>query len=511
MPLDQDITDTSPDYDVRLPQWEKVRDCLEGEDTIKDGGTAYLPQPRGMKKIDFKNYLQRANFYGVSGRTLGGLVGLVFRIDPVIDIPSQLESMRELASPEGFTMQEIVREARCEVLSLGRYGLLVDMPQIDNAMPYIATWKAEDIFRWEEKIELTTGFRKLSRVVLQEEPLDSNETTTTYIRELFLDETGIYQQQRWARVQDEASTPFSSATLTPGSFERVGELITPKRFNQPLREIPFFFANTFDKRARTTKPPMIDLVNVNLGHYRNSADYETALHIIGSPTPYVFGIRSEDRPTTFGPAQIWHSVSKDVKAGMIEYTGTGVTSIRLAMEDKEKRMAVLGARLIRGEDRENMSSETTRLNAREETSVLLSGVRTVEQVFTAACQFAAGWKGGNKDAVKFRLNRDFVETRLTSEELTALVKSWQEGALSDEVYHYNLQRGEIMPAERTLEEEKAAREAEHEERATKNSELAASAAAEMAEAMPAPAAPAGKAPAKKPVSRGTPSKKAPPK
>jgi hypothetical protein len=334
-------------------------------------------------------------------------------------------------------------------------------------------------------VDLVTGFRRLVRVVLEEEPVDSQTLTTTYLRELYIDDDGSYKQQRWAEVQDETDALGRITNRArPGQFQRVGPAIIPQRFNQPLKEIPFFFANAADKRARTTKPPMLDITNVNLAHYRNSADYETAIHIIGSPTPYAFGVRAEDRPTTFGPFQIWHSVSKDVKAGMIEYTGTGVATIRLAMGDKENRMAVLGARMIRGEDRENMSAETTRLNAREETSVLLSGVKTVEQVFTAACQFAADWAGGNPEDVAFRLNRDFVETRLTSEELTALVKSWQEGAISDEVYHFNLQRGEIMPAERTLEEEKQSREKEQEEKAAKSADQAAEAAKKMSDAVP---------------------------
>jgi hypothetical protein len=471
-----DITETSPGYDKRITQWAKVRDVLEGEEDVKFRETLYLPRPRGMRKTDYANYLNRANFYAVADRTLRGLVGLVFRVDPVVKIPDRMRRIEEFASPEGYDLDQLIREALREVLSMGRYGMLVDLPldaDADSA-PFLATWKAEEIFRWEEKVNPRTGIRDVTRVVVMEEPTVAEEKKETILREMFIDDDGAYKIQRWREVEAETTSPpikvtaagITSAYYISGAFKREGGVIVPRRFNQPLRRIPFIFINPYDLRARADKPTMLDLANVNLGHYRNSADYETALHMIGSPTPYVFGIRKEDRPTTIGPFNIWHGLAKDVRVGMLEYTGQGVATIRLAMRDKEDRMAVLGARLIRsdGAERENVTAETTRLEAREETSVLLSAAKTVEKAFERALKFAALWMGTNPESVEIRLNRDFVETRLSAQELTALVASWQAKALSDETLHFNLQRGEIVQPDRDFEEERSAIEAQAKKR-----------------------------------------------
>ena len=465
-----DITETSPGYEQRIGQWVKVRDVLEGEDQVKYRESTYLPRPRGMKKVDFANYLQRANFYAVSDRTLRGLVGLVFRTDPVIQLPDRLKRLEEFASPEGYDLDQLIREALREVLSLGRYGLLIDLPVDGNAepdsAPFFATWKAEEIFRWEEKVNPKTGIREVTRVVVIEEPSVAEGRQETVLREMFIDKDGVYKIQKWIEEESEivsnrtfpTATGVSSSYFISGSYRKMGGVVVPRRFTQPLRKIPFIFINPYDLRARADKPPMLDLTNVNLGHYRNSADYETALHMIGSPTPYVFGIKDTDCPKTIGPFQIWHGQSKDVRVGMLEYTGQGVATIRLAMRDKEDRMAVLGARLIRSEgaDRENVTAETTRLEAREETSVLLSAAKTVEKAFLRAAKFAALWVGVNPDSVDLTLNRDFVETRLSAQELTSLVAAWQAKALSDETLHFNMQRGEIIPADRSVEEERKA-------------------------------------------------------
>lgn len=474
-----DITDTSPGYEKRIGQWTKVRDVLEGEDQIKFRENLYLPRPRGMKKVDFANYLQRSNFYAVSDRTLRGLVGLVFRVDPVINLPPRMARIEEFASPEGYDLDQLIREALREVLSLGRYGLLVDLPEEDDAeadsAPFFATWKAEEIFRWEEKVNPKTGIREVTRVVVMEEPTVAENKEETLLREMYIDpDDGIYKIQKWVQVETETSSyktnrtaaGITSSYFISGSFQRMGEPIVPKRYTTPLRKIPFIFINPYDLRARADKPPMLDLSNVNLAHYRNSADYETALHMIGSPTPYVFGIKDTDVPKTIGPFQIWHGQSKDVRVGMLEYTGQGVATIRLAMRDKEDRMAVLGARLIRsdGAERENVTAETTRLEAREETSVLLSAANTVQKAFTRAARFAALWVGVNPDAVEIRLNQDFIETRLAPQEITALVAAWQAKALSEETLHFNLQRGEIVQPGRDLEEERKAIEEQSKKR-----------------------------------------------
>ena len=457
----ENITDTSPGYERRIEHWRRVRDVIDGQDAVKERGEKYLPKPRGMTKKNYQNYLERADFYAVSERTLRGLVGLVFRINPVVDLPVRMQGMLESASPEGFNLKQLIREAEREVLSLGRYGMLVDLPQDAdvNTLPYIATWQAEQIFDWDEVVDPVSGVRRLSRVAVIEEGANAEEKTVRFIRELLL-VGGVYMQRVYREIEPENTGRNTKTSPQPravsflsGNFELISEVM-PTRFGEPIPFIPFFFINTYDMRTRPDKPPMLDLANKNIAHYRNTADYEMALHMIASPTPYAFGVAKEDKPTSIGPTQLWSSPSKDVKVGMLEFTGQGVSTIRVGMNDKEQQMAVLGARLLAAEtDRENISAETTRLESREEMSVLMAGTETVEEAFTKALQFAAFLMGADPSEIDVKLNRDFVETRLEPDEIMALVKGWQDKALSRDTLHKNLQKGEIMDPSRTVEEE----------------------------------------------------------
>lgn len=454
-----DITDTHPQYDRRRDQWQKVRDALEGEERVKERGVAYLPRPRGQKKPDYINYLTRASFYGVSDRTLRGLTGLVFRIEPTIELPARLEPLKESITSEGFSAMQMLREGTGETLSMGRYGILVDMPQSPSPTntPYLATYKAEDIYRWDERFDPVRGRRMVTRVVVREEPEVEDDESTTLLRELFLDVTGAYRQRVWQKVTseegDSALLRASNEEIISGDYQIIDEF-QPTIQGRPFDFIPFWFINVYDHRPRPQKPPFLDMVNMNLAHYRNSADFEQSLFLTGQPTPYVFGVPKEHKPSTMGSGTMWWSSSKEVNAGLLEFKGQGLNALRSAMLDKEERMAALGARLIKDfEPPENVASETLRLMNRSETSVLIAGVQTFEGGVEQALQFAAVWVGANPDDVNVTMNTDFIETRLAPEEITALVAGWQAGAYSKKTLHENLQKGEVIPPSRSIEEE----------------------------------------------------------
>ncbi len=465
-----DITVTSDGWRQNILRWTKVRDVLSDEDQVRDRGTTYLPKPRGMKDQDYLNYAKRANFYGIAERTLRGLTGLVFRIAPVFTPPPALEHLTEEATVEGYSMDQALEEAISEVLSIGRYGILTDLPA-GSEKPVFATYLAEDIIDWAESF--TPGKRTLTRVVVREEPDTSGEKDMLIIRELLLDENGEYVQHIW-KAEDTQSRTTSSARafhrpLTVRQFNIQGdyeikETFRPLRRGVPMTEIPFVFINVRDLRPRPVKPPMLDMANVNLALWRNSADYEQSLFMTGQPTAYLFGVPKEDAPKAIGASTMWTSQARDVKVGYLEFNGHGLGPLRTAMLDKKADMSNLGARLINEAAADNVTAETTRLQGRSDTSVLVSAVNSVAKGFTKSLGFATAWTTAakNPDPVGVTLNSDFIETRMSPEELEKIVTTWQAGAISRDTMHSNLQRGEIVAPDRTVEDEAALIEEEDE-------------------------------------------------
>ena len=478
------IEDKSPGYSSRIREWTKVRDCIEGEDRIKERRQVYLPRPKAEDVEQYTRYIERSSFYAVCDRTVRGLVGLVFRVNPRIDLPDAIEAIKEFATPEGNPLDTLIRDTLREVLSLGRYGLLVEMPTeqvfTGEMIPYIAPYQAEHIWRWDEVLNPATGKRTLVRLVLEEDPATNWGTQVTWLRELFLDiqrdEDGspvgrpIYKQQLWRTEQPETEDLDTVGTFggiaqqqTIEGFERSGDEIIPMMLGKPMTEIPFWFVNTYNLLARPEKPPMLDLANVNLSHWRNSADYEQLLHKVGQPTPWVSGsFEDGEVPTSIGASSFWQ-LPEGAQLGMLEASGQGATAFERAMDHKEQQMAALGASLIRNQERANVTAETARLQKTGEISVLSSAVQNVQTAIKSALRFAAIWAGASEaevDDLQAQLNTDFFDAKLEPQQIQALVAAWQSGAISKETLHTKLQEGEIIAPDRTFEDEQDAIEQE---------------------------------------------------
>ncbi len=455
-----------------------MRDVLEGEDQIKDKRSQYLPKPKAQDPEQYRRYIDRAMFYAVAERTVRGLVGLVFRIAPMLELPERLESFIDSATPDASPIETLLRDAVREVTSLGRFGLLVDMRQqpalAGEAVPFIAPYEAEAIWRWDEVLDPLHGKRKLVRVIVEEDPATHGSQAVTWLRELFLEkqedpETGeitgiVYKQQLWRDVDSETraknTTPLAEeeAIQEVEGFERVGDPIVPLFNAKTMDTIPFWFINTFNLQPKPAKPPMLDLANMNIAHYRNSADYEQLLHLVGSPTIWVAANWEESPKPVHVGAGASMMLPQGATVGVLEFSGQSATAFERSMDQKEERMAALGARLIRNQERANVTAETTKLQAGAETSVLTNVVQNVELAFTLALKFAAEWAGASEtevEDIRIELNKDFFGLPLTPAELKELVAGWQSGAYSRQTLHENLQKGEIIDPKRTLEDELA--------------------------------------------------------
>lgn len=445
------------DFAKRKIQWSRIRDALAGQDEIKSNGEAYLPKPNGMDSSAYEAYKSRAQYYPVVERTLRSMSGMVFRHPIKIEMPSRLEPLREAATTDGHSLEVMAENVINEVGSMGRFGILVDYPTENTsstAIPYLATYTAENITDWKERF--IDGLRTPVRIVLVDDfddGDDDNGESGEMRLELIINEEGNYEVRKWIAAGERQTKDGAEAYILKSTN-------VPTVNGKPLKRIPFVFINPYDLRPQVEKPPMLDLVDVNIGHYRNSADYEHALYLTAQPTPWVAGkIDEKNKPTAIGSGAFW-MLPEGATAGMLEFTGQGIQAQERAMEAKEQRMASLGARMINDGKNRNEASDTAKMRGNGELSLLTNIVNMAEAGIERALRIAAEWVTGRPDDIEVKMNRDWVETKMDATTLTALVKAWQSGAMSHEILYSNLQAGELAPVDRTFEEERDAIEEE---------------------------------------------------
>lgn len=440
------------EYDEYYDQWERCEHAAEGQDEIHEYGTDYLPRLSGQTDQEYKAYKQRALFYNATQRTIDGLTGLLFIKPPITEYPQGLESIAADITMSGVNLHQFAEMVAEEVVTIGRCGVLVDHPPMTEALtlaqaeslgmrPYMRLYDAESIINW--RTDRINGAETLVLVVLEEDyEIQEDEFKSeckTQWRVLDLP-NGVYRQ-RVFRKDDK------------GNFYVESEIF-PSSQGKNIARIPFEFFGIRDNTPCVDKPPLLDLVDVNLSHYRTTADYEHGLHFTGLPTPVVTGFYSdaESAQLRIGSGTAWLLPDPAAKAFYLEFTGQGLSELREALRSKESMMATLGARILAPERKVSETAQAAAIHQAGENSVLASIAQSISIGLTHCLEWVANWVNITGD-ISVSLNRVYLPNSLTYQDVQALVQSWQAGAISHETLFDNLVKGDVVSPDISFQDE----------------------------------------------------------
>lgn len=444
-----------------MKKWAKCRDVIGGEEEVKKARTKYLPKPSGMEDEEYDGYLERAEFFNATGRTVEGLHGMMFRKNPIIEVPDNLKDILDNVDGKGNSFVQFISDTAWDCLQTGFGGVLIDAPQTEGKIesrneeeqagiaPYMTYYKAEQIINWRYR---TVGRRQELYLVVLEEEYEKDASDkydkrlTKRYRVLELDKDGEYVQ-----------------SLYNEDTQIVGEPIKPKKGGKAMNHIPFFLLPAKEPE----KPMMLDLVNVNLAWYRKSADLENGAHWTGVPTPYVLGYEPEKKydeegneipakPIKLGSTAMLVFPQGVTHVGYLELSGN-FNALQSMLAIDEDRMAILGARIISAERKGVESAETAKIHRAGENSVLATCANNLSIVFTEVLQTYLQWTAHSDNEIEcsVNVNTDYDVATMSPAELTALVSLWQSGGIPKSILYDNLREGEIIKGDRTFEDVQA--------------------------------------------------------
>lgn len=417
------------EYDATVPAWSRARDVLAGEDAVKAAGNKYLPQMDSQSDGEYEAYKTRALFFGATARTLEEYLDLIFRRAPVVGAGECAALGAFIANCDLWELEfpRYARHVVSEVLSVGRGGSLVLW---DTAVgrPWVSFWRAEDIINW--RLERVGDVPTLVLVALRDA-----------------------EDLRLLRLVD--SVCLQEVWRLSGATWMLEQRVTLRRDGAALSFIPFVFHGPKHSRPQPDRLPLADIIAANLDHYRLDADYKHGLHFAVLPTAWVVGF-DKDAPLRIGSSVAWTAQGEGAKAGFLEFSGAGLAHLVRAIELAERRMALLGARMV-----EVSGADGQPTMARQgELCGLGNIVASLNQSLTRVMQLAHWWIVGvlrpsEAPGVFFAMNTDLASRRLSAEEITAVVEAWKGGGISRDSMLDALKRGEVLPEGRTVAHEKA--------------------------------------------------------
>ena len=433
-----DITFVRPELQGVLHRYGVIQDCLQGEERIKAKGVEYLPKPDAEEvglenEVRYQAYVQRAIFYNVTGRTHQGLVGQVFLRDPSTKNHPLLDPVIQDADGLGLSLNQLAKRAVQYLVAYGRCGIFTDYPNFEGMdtsiftdeemRPFMKVFAPWDIINW--RTGRRGGKTILTKVVLREVFESHNDKFSLELRDrfyvLYLDEFGEFVVEVYTDLSERHY------------YQLVGSGKPLNSQGMPFTEINFKFIGADTNDPDVDPPPLYDLAVMNIGHYRNSADYQESCFFAGQPTLVVDGL-DETWATQLLGGQIGMGSRRAIllpegaKAYLLQATSN--SQPYESMRHLELQMVASGAKILE-QARVQRTATQTRFDVNTENSTLATISDNASNAFTASLKICEQFLGIDPNTeLEFELNRDFELDTLSPEKIAQIVNAISQGILS---------------------------------------------------------------------------------
>jgi hypothetical protein len=327
--------------------------------------------------------------------------------------------------------------------------LLVDYPVADEGLTQeqvralglkanVVPYDCEQVVNW--KTDAVNGRKLLTKIVLAENysvAADEFEhDTDVQYRVLRLRQEG-YSQQIY---RDEE--PYTE------------EFFPTKSDGTRWTEIPAMFVGAKNNDATIDDAPMADIAEVNIAHYRNSADYEESCFIVGQPTLFVTTSLSAEQWEESNPdgiklgSRAGHLLGESGSATLLQPNANSL--VLEAMKAKESQMVAIGARIItdRGS---NETAEGARIRFASENSVLGDIVGNLSQALQKCIMWCGEFMGVSEESM-VRINKEFYDKSVDPQLIMSMIQLMDRQIISDQDIFDRLRSAGIIEGDRTLED-----------------------------------------------------------
>ena len=452
------VSTQHPDYSKYINIWTQTRDAVKGSVAVKEKKHKYLPVPdntsgderKGTETIRYRQYMKRALYTNFTGRTKNALVGAAFRKEPMIELPENLEYLKGDSTGDGLSLVQLAKDELSNILETGRSVLLVDYPQAEEGLSAeqirlldlkatIVPYTCEQVINW--KSDVVNGKRLLTLVVIAENYIDADDEfdhdKETQYRVLRLRENG-YTQQIYR--DDE---PYTN------------EFYPRKADGSTWQEIPIIFVGSKNNDSTIDDAPLADIAEINIAHFRNSADYEESCFIVGQPSLFLTTSMSNEQFKEMNPQGIklgsrtGHVLGENGSASLLQANPNQLVSA--AMKAKEDQMVAIGARIITDRaDRE--TAEAARIRFASENSVLGDVVGNLSEAINKCIDWVGEFMGVDTSEAEFEINREFYDKTLDPQLIMSMVTLLDRQIVAEQDIFDRLKSAGIIHPERTLDD-----------------------------------------------------------
>jgi hypothetical protein len=443
LPASEAYLPSTPSAQVRkfAPSVEMCRDLWAGNERLHEKGPQYLPKEPGEASDDYRVRLARSVFYNVFRHTITGLAGFVFRTDPALgeDVPTGIVKAWENIDLAGTHGDVWARRLLVDRMITGWAGILVEFPKTGGAQnPYEESSGAVRPYFVPIQREQVMSARFVSdggRPVL----------TQLVIRECGTVAMGSYGEREQVRYRvlyrTEGVVGFRLLEVTED--KRI--LVADEGTYTTQAEIPIAWVGSLDEA-----PPFLDLAYLNVAHYQQWSDHATSIHKTCVPVLFTAGFDLPD--AVIGPNSGVNSPNPGSTMEYVSHSGQALAQAKAALDDLLNQMAALGLAALASEKRAAETATAKRISKGATDSALAVLARELQDGLEQAAGLMARYMGLGDDGGSVEINRDFGDTGMAAEMLTAYVGAVANAGLPVRVLTEAMQRGGLLSEDVDLDE-----------------------------------------------------------
>lgn len=337
---------TSLAYDVMAPKWDKINTLLGGTEAMRAAGRAYLPQHPEESNQAYSERLQVTTLLNMVDMTLTALVSKPFSSPVNIgeDVPEQIENLLDDVDQQGTSLNRFARAWFREGVAMGYSAVMVDFPKVEdpapgvtrtldddrkeNLRPYLIRISPENLISAD--YEIINGKEQLTQVRILEHVVKSEGFAQKVVEQIRVVYPGRGEIWQKTEVKKGGKTTWRK--------------VSDYTYDLPYIPIHIFYADR--QGFMLSKPPLLDLANLNIRHWQSTSDQIAILTVARFPMLAVTG-STDSSDLVVGPNSLLSAPDSAGRFYYVEHTGKAIAAGRQDTQDLEEQMAEYGATFLK--------------------------------------------------------------------------------------------------------------------------------------------------------------------
>lgn len=442
---------------------QQNHDIRGGKKTIHLNKSNYFRKLDAQTDEQFAAMVEMAPVYILYPKVVDGFVGTIFAKEPTttgVDFTDEQKEQNKNVDMLGNSVEKFSESIASEVIENGFCASMNDY-STELKRPFLRLIKPEQFISF--RTSNNDGYPKISQFVFVEqvESEDPENEFDTLVANKYTvldlaenpNNDGKYNYRVRLYQGVPAKTQYN--TTSTEKMYLISETF-PMKGGKYFDEIPLTIHGIESNNFTIKKSLLQDISDMNISVMQRVVDQVYMLHWTALPTPYIIGSDEKDSPDTIGPSKVWYIENPDAKVGMLEFTGNSARAHQDYIDNLLYIMATTGAQILKKEGVSRETATSVLVRTASQTSLVSTMVKNVSGQLQTALKVQWEWSGATfTDEFSYNLNDDFIKVDMEPNAQIALVKSWLDGAISHETVFNKMKEGEIVPANRTFEEEKA--------------------------------------------------------